>query len=64
MKINYSTFRKQFKTMKEFRKAYSELSESEVRELIRNEHSNTVCKAAMYTAWLSCKKEHPYKRDD
>ena len=64
MKMDYSTYRKQFETIEEFRHAYSKLTESEVRELIRNDHSNTICKAAMYAEWQSCIKEHSHERND
>lgn len=55
--MTYTEYRNQFKTVEEFRRAFGELTEEEVRALISAENSSTMVKAAMMTTWCMAKKE-------
>ena len=55
--MTYSEYRKQFKSVEEFKRAFGKLTEEEARALISAEKTSTTVKAAMMTTWQMAKKE-------
>lgn len=55
--MTYSEFRKQFKTVDEFRKVLGKLSEEEVRALIVSEERPELVKACIVDTWRSTSQE-------
>ena len=55
--MTYSEYRKQFKSVEEFRCACGKLTEEEARELISAENASVSIKAAAFTTWQMAKKE-------
>lgn len=54
--MTYSEYRKQFKSVEEFRCAFGKLTE-EARALISAENASVSIKAAAFTTWRMAKKE-------
>ena len=55
--MTYSEYRKQFKSVEEFRCAFGKLTEEEARALISAENASVSIKAAAFTTWQMAKKE-------
>lgn len=55
--MTYSEYRKQFKSVEEFRRAFGKLTEEEAHALIAAEKASVSIKAAIFTTWQMAKKE-------
>ena len=55
--MTYSEYRKQFKSVEEFRRAFGKLTEEEARALISAENAPVTVNAAIFTTWQNAKKE-------
>lgn len=55
--MTFSEYRKQFKSVEEFRRAFGKLTEEEARTLISAENASVSIKAAIFTTWQMAKKE-------
>ena len=55
--MTYSEYRKQFKSVEEFKCAFGKLTEEEARSLISAENAPVTVKAAAFTTWQMAKKE-------
>ena len=55
--MTYSEYRKQFKSVEEFRCAFGKLSEEVAHALIAAEKAPVTVKAVAFTTWQMAKKE-------
>ena len=55
--MTFSEYRKQLKSVEEFRRAFGKLTEEEARTLISAENASVSIKAAIFTTWQMAKKE-------
>lgn len=60
--MTYSEYRKQFKSVEEFRRAFGKLTEEEAHALIAAEKAPVTVKAAAFTTWKMVKKEAEGKK--
>ena len=56
--MTFSEFRKQFKSVEEFKRAFGKLTEEEARLLIASDNAPTFAKAAMLDTWRMARKEN------
>lgn len=61
--MTFSEYRKQFKSVEEFRCAFGKLTEEEARTLISAEIGPVTVKAAAFTTWRLAKKETEKRRE-
>lgn len=55
--MTYTEYRKSFKTVDEFRKAFGQLPEDDARSMIAADNCPNFIKACLITAWRSAHQE-------